>query len=69
MPCVWFYNQRALDHEGWAVGVAVLWGYYINSGVGNDNISATCNSAIATNNYRRAEPFRGIATAQKRASQ
>ena len=27
MPCVWFYNQRALDHEGWVVGVAVLWGY------------------------------------------
>ena len=44
-------------------------GYYINSGVGNDNISATCNSATATNNYRRTEPFRGIATAQKRASQ
>ena len=23
--------KYALDHEGWAVGVAVLWGHYINS--------------------------------------
>ena len=64
VPCHFaFYNQqRALDHEGRAVGVAALWGYYINSGVGNGYISATCNSATATNNYRRTEPFRGIGT-------
>jgi len=29
-------RQRALDHEGWAVGVAALWGYYTNSITAND---------------------------------
>ena len=23
-------KKNALNHEGWAVGVAALWGYYIN---------------------------------------
>ena len=57
-----FVARTSLYAPVWAVGVAALWGYYINSGVGNDNISATCNSATATHNYRRTEPFRGIGT-------
>ena len=26
-----------LDHEGWAVGVAALWGYFISDDVENDS--------------------------------
>ena len=57
-----------LDLEGWAVGVAALWGYHQNVDVASGYISTTCNSAIATNNRRRAEPFRGIATARQEQS-
>ena len=50
------------------VGVAALWGGTTKSvDVENGFISANCNSIIATNNYRRTEPFRGIATAPERA--
>ena len=36
--------------------------------VASGYISTTCSSAIATNNRRRAEPFRGIATARQEQS-
>ena len=60
-------KKAALDHEGRAVRVAVLWGYFINFDDYNDTISATYNTVIVTNSIFREEPFRGIATASKRA--
>ena len=58
-------TKYALDHEGWVVGVAALWGIYQSADVENGYISAICNSDVTTNNCRRAEPFRGIATARQ----
>ena len=51
-----------------AVGVAALWGYFINFDDYNDTISATYNTVIVTNSIFREEPFRGIATARQTQS-
>ena len=48
-PIAFATDNAALDHEGWAVGVAALWGYFINFDDYNDTISATYNTVIVTN--------------------
>ena len=60
--------KYALDHEGRAVGVAALWGYFINFDDYNDTISVTYNTVLVTNSIFREEPFRGIATARQTQS-
>ena len=60
-------NKAAFDHEGWAVGVAALWGYFINFDDYNGIIFMAYNLVIAKHSLRQAEPFRGIATAPWRA--
>ena len=59
IPIAFATDNAALDHEGWAVGVAALWGYFINFDDYNDTISATYNTVIVTNSIFREEPFRG----------
>ena len=49
--------------RGWVVGVAALRGHIKSAWVDGGCISDICNSVIAINNRKRAEPFRGIATA------
>ena len=61
IPIAFATDNAALDHEGWAVGVAALWGYFINFDDYNDTISATYNTVIVTKSIFREEPFRGIA--------
>ena len=68
IPIAFATDNAALDHEGRAVGVAALWGYFINFDDYNDTISATYNTVIVTNSIFREEPFRGIATARQTQS-
>ena len=68
IPIAFATDNAALDHEGRAVGVAALWGYFINFDDYNDAISATYNTVIVANSIFREEPFRGIATARQRQS-
>ena len=61
-------SLRVPTRRGWAVGVAALWGYFINIGVEEGFIFVIYNTDIATNCLRREEPFRGIATARQTPS-
>ena len=54
--------KYALDHEGWAVGVAALWGYYLKRVDRWRLCIANWNRVIEINSHRRAESFRGIGT-------
>ena len=54
--------KYALDHEGWAVGVAALWGYYLKRVDRWRLCIANWNRVIEINSHRRTEPFRWIGT-------
>ena len=45
-------NKAAFDHEGWAVGVAALRGYFINCDIESDYIFVTFNNGTLRNDNK-----------------